>query len=63
PSATEIEFESIPASLPACYLHESAQAQSADAQQASQKSADASLDRNRILEDVVQQQADFGEKK
>ncbi|MBO7231833.1 MAG: glycoside hydrolase family 2 [Bacteroidales bacterium] len=63
PSATEIEFESIPASLPACYLHESAQAQSADAQQASQKSADASLDRNRILEEVVQQQADFGEKK
>ena len=63
PAATEMEFESIPATMKACYMHESSEASASSASGTANASSMSSLDRNQILEEVVQQQADFGEKK
>ena len=63
PAATEMEFESIPATMKACYMHESSEASASSTSGTANASSMSSLDRNQILEEVVQQQADFGEKK
>ncbi len=63
PASCELEFESDPANLPACYIPQASEAVREADGRSTATVTDATLDRNRLLEEVSQQQADFGVQK